>query len=484
MTNDNTPDTAGNAMVNYDFLRKVPLFAEMPDSDLQSMCQIVREVHLKAGETLFEQGEEGDSAYIIQNGIVDIIKKSEGRDILLVARGPGEVFGEIALLTDQPRTAGVRARTDVDLIAIGRDDLRNLLQISPSAAASMFEIVLSRYQNTQNMLRQSEKMAQLGTFTAGIAHELNNPSAAVQRSADHLNTALFESARTFMRLVREGLTEHQQEVLEPYVKLVQERARSMPELDGLARSDREAELEEWLIGHGIESAWECATTLVNLNFTNEQLDEMAAEFGDEHLATILDWLNNNYTIFNLLEELQQGAARISDIVKSIKSYTYLDQAPVVRYNVQKGLEETLMILRHKLKGDIKVARDYAAGLPEIEARGSELNQVWTNIIDNAADALHSGPTAGATITLRTRMESNWIVVTVEDNGPGIPPDALPNIFDAFYTTKPIGQGTGLGLDISYNIVVAHHKGDIRVTSKPGETRFEVWLPIQLEESGE
>src|SRR5690606_24397874 len=146
----------------------------------------------------------------------------------------------------------------------------------------------------------------------GIAHELNNPSAAVQRSADHLNTALFESARTFMRLVREGLTEHQQETLEPYVKLVQERARSMPDLDGLARSDREAELEEWLIAHGVESAWECATTLVNLNFSDEQLNELAAEFGDEHLGTILDWLNNNYTIFNLLEELQQGAARISD----------------------------------------------------------------------------------------------------------------------------------------------------------------------------
>ncbi len=481
MTQSTEPNPANEGFaVNFEFLRKIPLFAEMPDSDLMSLCLIVREVNLPAGETLFEQGEEGDTAYIIQNGTVDVVGKSGGRDILLAARGPGEVFGEMALLTDQPRTAAVRARTDVQLIGISRSDLRNLLQISPSAAASMFEIVLSRYQNMQRLMRQSEKMAQLGTFTAGIAHELNNPAAAVQRSADQLNRLLFDSAQTFMRLVREGLTPHQQDVLEPTVRLVQERARSLPALDGLARSDREAELEEWLMAHGVEPAWECASTLVDLGFSDEQLKELAAEFGDEHLATILDWLNNNYAVFNLLEELQQGASRISDIVKSIKSYTYLDQAPVVRYNIHKGLEETLMILRHKLKSDIRVVREFAAGLPEIEAHGSELNQVWTNIIDNAADALHESTVDGPTITLRTRQESNWVVVTIEDNGHGIPPEGLTKVFDAFYTTKAVGQGTGLGLDISYNIVVAQHKGDIRVTSRPGRTCFEVWLPLQVE----
>ncbi len=468
-------------MANYEFLRKIPLFAELANDDLESLCQIVREYHLPEGEVLFQEGDSGDVAYIIRSGEVDIVKSSQNREILLAKRGPGEVFGEIALVFDSPRTATVRARTETELVGIGREDLRKLLQISPSAAASMFDIVLTRWQNTQNLLRQSEKMAQLGTFTAGIAHELNNPATAVQRSSDHLNTALFDSARTFMRLVREGLSAHQQAVLEKYVLAAQQQAKNMPELDALARSDRESELEGWLEDHGVESAWETASTLVNLNFSNEQLEELATEYGEEKLGTILDWLNNNYTIFNLLNELQQGAVRISAIVKALKSYTYLDQAPVVRTNIHQGLDDTLIILRHKLKSDLRVRRDYDPTLPEIDAHGSELNQVWTNLIDNAADALRGGGTPDPTITLRTRQEGPWIIVTVEDNGPGIPADVLPRIFEAFYTTKPIGQGTGLGLDISYNIVVSKHKGDIRVKSKPGLTQFEVWLPKEMKD---
>ena len=467
-------------MAVYEFLRKIPLFAEMTEDDLQSLCLIVQDVDLPAGHILFEEGSEGDTAYIVESGEVDIVKISDNREILLAKRGPGEVFGEMALLLDQPRSAGVRARTDTKLIGISRADLRNLLQISPTAASSMFDILVTRYQNTQNLLRQSEKMAQLGTFTAGIAHELNNPAAAVQRSADHLNTAFFASAHTYMQLVREGLTGHQQETLERYVRQAQEQAKSMPQLDALARSDREAELEEWLEDHGMDSAWEASVTLVNLDYTDEQLEELAAEYGDK-LPTIVDWLNNNYTIFNLLNELQQGAFRISSIIKALKSYTYLDQSPVVRTNIHQGLDDTLLILRHKLKNEINVRREYAPDLPEIEAHGSELNQVWTNLIDNAVDALREAATPDPTITLRTRREGGWVIVTIEDNGTGISEENLPRIFESFFTTKPIGHGTGLGLDISYNIVARKHKGDIRVNSEPGCTQFEVWLPIEMKE---
>ena len=468
-------------MANFEFLRNVPLFAEMSDSDLESMCLIVQELHLRAGEVLFEEGSDGDTAYIVERGEVDIVKTSDNREILLAKRSQGEVFGEMALLLDQPRSAGVRARTDTDLIGISRIDLRKLMQISSTAASSMFDILVSRLQNTYALLRQSEKMAQLGTFTAGIAHELNNPAAAVQRSTDHLSKTLFESAHTFMRLVRQGLTLPQQETLERYVRSAQEQAKTISPLSALARSDREAELEEWLENHNVDDAWECATMLVNLGFTDEQLDELAAEYSAAQLPTIIDWLNNNYTLFNLLGELQQGAGRISSIVKALKSYTYLDQAPITRTDVHQGLDDTLLILRHKLKNEVAVVRDYDPDLPQIEAYGSELNQVWTNLIDNAADALRAGATPDPTITLRTRREGSWIIVTVEDNGPGISPENLPHIFETFFTTKPIGQGTGLGLDISYNIIARRHKGDIRVRSEPGRTQFDVWLPIELKE---
>lgn len=468
-------------MANYEFLRKIPLFTPLPDEDLQSLCQIVQEYHLPAGEVIFEEGSSGDMAYIIRTGDVEIIKNSQNREILLATRGPGDVFGEIALIIDTPRTATVRARTDTDLVGIGRDDLRKLLQISPSAAASLFDIVLSRLQNTQNLLKQSEKMAQLGTFTAGIAHELNNPSAAVQRSAQQLETTLFDSARTFIRLVREGLSPSQQNALEGFVQVAQERARQTSMLDPLQRSDRESELEEWLEEQGIENPWDCATTLVDLEFSDEDLARMRDEYSPEQLPVIIGWLNNNYTVFNLLNELKQGAERISAIVKALKSYTYLDQAPVVRYNVHQGLDDTLLILRHKLKSGIKIRRDYDQSLPDIDAHGSELNQVWTNLIDNAADAINSSGMVDGEIAISTRQEGKWIVVIIQDNGPGIPAEVLPRIFEAFYTTKPIGQGTGLGLDISYNIVARRHQGDIRVNSDPGLTRFEVWLPKELQE---
>ncbi len=468
-------------MANYDFLRKIPLFSELPSDDLESLCQIVREMHLPAGEVLFEEGSVGDVAYIIRSGEVEIVKMSQNREILLAKRGPGEVFGEIALVFDSPRTATVRARTDTELVGIGREDLRKLLQISPSAAASLFDIVLTRWQNTQNLLRQSEKMAQLGGFTAGIAHELNNPNAAIQSSVKHMEEALFNSARTFMGLVREGLTPDQWEKLEEYVRFARDRAKELEELDALARSDREAELEEWLIAHNVPNAWDCAATLVNLGFSDDQLSRLAEEFSEGRLPTIVTWLNNNYSIFNLLAELDQASSRIADIVKALKSYVYLDQGEIVRYNVHEGLDTTLRILHHKFKSSIRINREYDPTLKEIEAPGRDLNQVWTNLIDNAIDALQDGHTPEPTITLRTQQDGQWVIVTIEDNGPGIDSEDMPHIFEAFYTTKPIGQGTGLGLDISYNIVVRKYKGDIRVKSKPGCTQFEVWIPKHVKE---
>ena len=440
-------------MANFDFLRMIPLFSELPDDDLESLCMIVQEVHLPAGEVLFEDGSIGDTAYVIKSGEVEIVKNSQNREILLATRGPGEVFGEIALVLDSPRTATVRARTDTDMIGIGRADLRKLLQISPTAAASLFDIIMSRWQNTQNLLRQSEKMAQLGTFTAGIAHELNNPTAAIRSSVKHLDTALFDSARTFMHLVTQELTADQLSKLEEFVYYAREQAKKLSQLDAMARSDREAELEDWLDRHRVPNSWECAVSLVNLNFTDDQLNRIAAEFTEEQLPTILGWLNNNYSIFNLLTELGQASERIGEIVMALKSYIYLDQAEIVRYNVHDGIDTTLRLMHHKTKNDIQIIREYDPTLPEIEAPGRDLNQVWTNLIDNAADALNEAKTADATITVRTRQEGRWIVVTIEDNGPGIPPHVLPHIFEAFYTTK--NDGMGVGLSVSRSIIESH-----------------------------
>jgi signal transduction histidine kinase len=464
----------------YEFLRKVPLFADLPDDDLNRLCEMLTVVDLPAGEELFAEGSKGEQAYVIQKGELEIIKTSSGRDVLLAVRKAGEVIGEIALLEDMPRMASVKARQDTRMLAIHRDQLEELIRTSPSAAGAMFYTMLKRLRSTESKLRQSEKMAQLGSLTAGIAHELNNPASAVKRGAEQLETAMNESDMAYSRLNQAGLSDEQWHTWEKLTQSAQEQASRPREMDALTRSDREYELEEWLDGQGVEDAWEMAPTLVDLNLSDDGLSMLAQEFNPGQLAPMLQWLSATYTVYSLFAELRQGAERISGIVKALKTYSYLDQAPVQDVDIHKGIDDTLLILNHKLKNGPSVRREYAEDLPEILGYGSELNQVWTNIIDNACDVLSDKPPGEGVITIRTQQVNDWIRVDIEDNGPGMSPDVQGRIFDPFFTTKAPGAGTGLGLDISYNIIVQKHRGDIKVTSEPGKTVFQIWLPINFE----
>jgi signal transduction histidine kinase len=459
-----------------DFLRKVPLFADLPEPDLQRLCAGVQEVRVPAGELLFSEGDEGTRAYIIREGELEILKTSGGREVLIAVRKPGEVIGEIALLQSSPRTASVRARCDAVLLSLEKEQLDQLLQTSPTAQQAMFHTVLSRWRAMEAMLRQSEKLAQLGTLTAGVAHELNNPAAAVRRAADQLGPALESYRRAGLDLSRQDLDPAQSQALEAATRRAVELAARPPVLDALARADRESELETWLERRGISNPWEQAPLLVNLEYDSPGLERLTESFPAGQLPAVLASLTATYSIHSLLAEIGQGAGRISAIVKALKTYSYLDQAPVQAVDVREGLEDTLLILRSKLEKGISVRREYAPDLPRIQGYGSELNQVWTNLIDNAADAVNGQ----GEIVLRARREGDFVVVQVQDNGPGIPAEIKERIFDPFFTTKPVGQGTGLGLDISYNIVVNKHRGDIKVTSEPGQTVFEVRLPLNFE----
>lgn len=459
----------------YAFLKKIPLFSGLPETDLRHLCQMVEEIQLATGAELFEEGSPGDQAYIVKDGQLEVLKASSGRQVLLSVIEPGDVIGEMALLEQKPRMATVRARTDCTLLVVHKEQFDHLLRTSPSAARTMFYTVLERWRVTEATLRQSEKMAQLGTLSAGVAHELNNPAAAVKRGAGQLQAALAQFEAQQIDLNQLTLTQEQQETLQGLRQRARELAAQPPELDALVRGDREYEMETWLEARGVTEAWQCASTLVNLTYDTTEMSTLAEHFGNDQLPAVIRWLNATYMVHNLLAEIGQGASRISSIVKALKSYAYLDQAPVQAVDVHEGLDNTLLILRHKLKAGISVRREYAPDLPQIQAYGSELNQVWTNIIDNAADAL--GGTG--TITIRTRQEGGWVVVDIEDDGPGIPPEIQSRLFDPFFTTKPPGQGTGLGLDISYTIVVHKHRGDIKVLSKPGQTCFQVWLPLDL-----
>jgi PAS domain S-box-containing protein len=339
----------------------------------------------------------------------------------------------------------------------------------------ILEATLSQLKETQNQLIMQEKMASLGKLSAGMAHELNNPAAAAQRSAAQLEATLSQLQDAQPRLGELNLDDKQLEKMVALHQLAQERARKPVVLEAVASSDREAACEDWLERQGIESAWELVPPLVSLGYDQGDLQALAEIFTTEQFPVILGWLARTHAIYALVAEIGLGTGRITEIIKALKTYTYMDQAPIQSVDVREGLDNTLIILQNKLKAGITVRREYADDLPAIQAYGSELNQVWTNIIDNAIDAMEGK----GTLVVRTRTEGDWVVVEIEDDGPGIPEELQTRIFDPFVTTKAPGEGTGLGLNISRNLVVQKHQGQISVSSEPGKTCFDVRLPIDL-----
>jgi signal transduction histidine kinase/predicted CoA-binding protein len=461
----------------YEFLKKIPFFAGMPEEDLNRLCEIIVEINLKAGEELFSEGSPGDKAYVIKEGQIEIFKIVGGRKVQLAIRQPGDVIGEMSMLETSTRNASGQALTDSKLLAISHEQLNHLLDTSPSAARAMVYTTAARLKTTELLLRDSEKMAQLGSLTAGIAHELNNPASATQRGADQLKKSLGFLQQAQLSLIQANLSQSQIESLLELDQHARQRSANPESLNSLNRSDREYEMEQWLESKGIEDAWEIAPILVNLGFQTEQLDLLDERFTSQQLPIIISWLGKTYSTYSLLEEISQGSSRITDIVKSLMSYSYLDQAPLQEIDLHESLDNTLVMLRSKLKQGVNVQRQYADDIPRILAYGSELNQVWTNIIDNAIQAMDGK----GEITIRTNRDGDQVIVEIEDNGPGIPADIQSKIFSPFFTTKPVGKGTGLGLNITYNIV-NKHKGDIKLFSRTGFTCFQVILPINFEKS--
>lgn len=436
-----------------DALRSAPLFAQLPLGELEHLARMAQTMSLAPGDLLIREGDPGDAMYVVVSGELDVTKLSGGAEVQLARVGPGTIQGEMSAIEGRPRSASVRAITPVEVVRVPREALLAVFSVEPEAAFAVLRVMSDRLRSTESLLRQREKLAGLGTLAAGLAHELNNPAAAIRRSVASLAEAI--AAR---------------DTLHPPQRITKlAPADPSPSLGALDRSDRIEDLADVIGDSGL------AASLVDAGWTPDQLASAFEGLDPVQSADAAAWLAQTNTVRALLEEVRTAADRISEIVGAVKSYAYLDQAPMQRIDVRDGLNNTLVILAHKLKAGVDVLRDYAADLPEIEAFGSELNQVWTNVIDNAVDAMDG---RGALEIRAERTDEDGVRVTICDNGPGIPAEALPHVFEPFYTTKPPGVGTGLGLHISHNVVV-RHGGEMTVTSRPGETCFVVTLPPHL-----
>jgi len=461
--------------MNLQDLRKSPLFQGLSDEELQQLMDMAESVSLRAGEILIKQGEPGDSAYVVINGEFEVQKQSGQSLIKIDVRNPGDVVGEMALLSRGPRNATLIAKTDGEVLRIPQEAFKKLLSSSTTAAMAVLHWVMARLTQNESLLHQQEKMAALGTMSAGLAHELNNPSAAAQRSASQLREIQFKWLELTHQIERVAFQKNQTDWLNDFMQETSHRFESPLKLDALEKIDLVDQLQTWLESSGIESAWELAPALVNFGWDSESLEKLKNNLSPSLFSLSIQWLGTGCLMMGLLSEVLQTTERISQIVRAVKSYTYLDQAPLLEVDVHEGLENTLVIMQHKLKKGVTVKRDYSPNLPRIEAYASELNQVWTNIIDNAVDAMNGR----GEIKLRTYEEDHRVIVEITDNGPGIPQEIQSRIFEPFFTTKAPGHGTGLGLHISHDIIANRHHGQLLVESKPGETKFRVILPVNL-----
>jgi signal transduction histidine kinase len=329
------------------------------------------------------------------------------------------------------------------------------------------------YLQQEVMLRQNERLATLGRLSAGMAHELNNPAAVVRQGAEHLRTAVARLEHARFALGAANLRETHSKLIQRLEMEAEERAKQPSTLDPIVRSDLEAEVESWLEQNGVEEPWEHASTLVTMGLCATEIGELTGDFGAAETGIVINYLSSRFTVYTLIEEIGHGAGRMAEIVRALKGYSFMDQAPIQAVDVREGIDATLVMLSSRLRDGVKLNVEYQADLPRIQAYGGELNQVWTNLIDNAISAMNGQGTLG----LRVYANGNWIVVEVSDDGHGIPADVQEKIFDPFFTTKAPGEGTGLGLNISHGIIVEKHDGEISVESKPGETRFTVKLPL-------
>jgi signal transduction histidine kinase len=450
-------------------LAHFPTFAGLPEDQILWFLSQSQELHLKAGDVYARQGDPADAMFVILEGRFQWRGELGGETVIFDSR-LYDVTGVLPFSRMTQFTVTGTAVTDGRILRFPSALFPELIQRMPELARRLVGLMSDRIRETTRVEQQRDRLAALGKLSAGLAHELNNPASAAKRATSQLRDALRRIKDASHELGRRDLTPAQRQEIEKLESSFT--LRDEPPPDALTISDLEEQIDSMLRSHGQPDLWQLAAELAQRGIQGTALDPLFQALDATTARAALVRIAASIEIANLLKEIESSTGRISDLVGAIKEYTYMDQSPVQNVDIVKSLETTLTILNHKLKRGVVVRRDYQRVPLLVNSFGSELNQVWTNLIDNAIDAM-SGQ---GELRVRTYRQDGCVVVEIDDNGPGISPEIRPHIFEPFFTTKGVGEGTGLGLDTVQRIV-RKHRGSIQVTSQPGDTRFQVWLPL-------
>lgn len=456
-------------MVDKSELLRVPAFAGLPDDQIDWFISQSRELLMKPGEFYVRQGDPADLMSVLLEGQFEARGEFGGESVVLPMKA-GDVTGVLPFSRMTHFPVSGRALTDGRMLRFPAALFPDLVQKMPELTKRLVGLMSDRIRETTRVEQQRDRLAALGKLSAGLAHELNNPASAAKRATSQLRDTLKRIRDASHELGRRDLTASQKSEIEKLeASIIQ---ADGPPPDALTIGDLEDQLDSLLRSHGQNDLWQLAGDLARKNFKPAALEQLFATLDAGTSRAALLRISASVEIADLLNQIESSATRISDLVGAIKEYTFMDQSPLQNVDIVKTLETTLTILNHKLKRGVTVQRDYQKIPLLVNSFGSELNQVWTNLIDNAIDAMGGN----GELRVRTYREDDCVVVEIADNGPGIPPEIQSRIFEPFFTTKGVGQGTGLGLDTAQRIV-KKHRGNIQVHSQPGQTRFQVWLPL-------